>query len=73
MSTVSHDSPMPSAQRRPFMSIRSMTPTKDDSAPQGSWVTSGMACSRSSIIWTVRSKSAPTRSILFTKQIRGTW
>ena len=39
----------------------------------GSWVTAGSASSRSRIISTVRSKSAPMRSILLTKQRRGTW
>ena len=45
---------------------------KDCSRPHGSWTTRGTACRRSSIIFTVRSKSAPVRSILLTKQIRGT-
>ncbi len=49
-----------------------MTPRKSDSTPQGSWITSGVAPSRSVIISTQRWNSAPTRSILLTKQIRGT-
>ena len=49
-----------------------MTPRKSDSTPHGSWITSGVAPSRSEIISTHRWNSAPTRSILFTKQIRGT-
>ena len=36
-------------------------------------MTAGTASSRSSIIATVRKKSAPMRSILLTKQMRGTW
>jgi hypothetical protein len=50
-----------------------MTPRNSDSAPMGSWVTAGRASRRSRIIATVRSKSAPMRSILLTKQMRGTW
>ena len=49
-----------------------MTPRKSDSTPHGSWMTSGVASSRSTIISTQRWNSAPTRSILLTKQIRGT-
>ena len=49
-----------------------MTPTKSASTPQGSWITSGVAFSRSRIMSTVRKKLAPVRSILLTKQIRGT-
>ena len=52
--------------------MTSTTPRNDDSAPSGSSVTAGIASSRSRIISTVRGKSAPTRSILFTKQMRGT-
>ena len=70
---VSHSSPMPLAQTRALPSSRSTTPTNSDSAPIGSWVTAGSASSRSRIIATVRSKSAPIRSILLTKQMRGTW
>ena len=55
------------------MVSRSTTPWKSPSAPMGSWMTAGLASRRSRIISTVRSKSAPTRSILLTKQIRGTW
>ncbi len=40
--------------------------------PHGSWITSGVAPSRSLIMSTQRWNSAPTRSILSTKQIRGT-
>ena len=42
------------------------------SVPHGSWRTSGLAASRSTIISTVRSKLAPVRSILLTKAMRGT-
>ena len=54
------------------MRTRSMTPRKSDSTPHGSWITSGVAPSRSVIMSTQRWNSAPTRSILLTKQIRGT-
>ena len=75
ISTVSHSSPMPlsSAQCSAFMSMRSMTPMKLCSEPQGSCRTRAGMPRRSSIMPTVRAKSAPVRSILFTKQIRGTW
>ena len=49
-----------------------MTPWKFDSAPIGSWMTTGLAPSLVRICATVSLKSAPTRSILLTKQIRGT-
>ena len=52
--------------------IRSTTPTKSDSDPIGSWVINGEAPKRSVIMPTQRSKLAPTRSILFIKQMRGT-
>ena len=54
------------------MVTRSTTPWKPPSAPMGIWMTAGLASSRSRIIWTDRSKSAPIRSILLMKQIRGT-
>ncbi len=54
------------------MVTRSITPLKWPSAPIGSWMTAGIDSRRSSTIWTVRKKSAPIRSILLTKQIRGT-
>ena len=40
--------------------------------PIGIWVTSGLLPRRSLIISTVRQKLAPVRSILLTKQMRGT-
>ena len=54
------------------MVIRSMIPLKLASAPMGSWMTAGTDSSRFSIMSTVRKKSAPIRSILLTKQMRGT-
>ena len=45
---------------------------KSDSAPIGSCSTSGTAASRSTIMSTQRMNSAPVRSSLLTKQIRGT-
>ena len=71
-SRVSHSSPMSDDHTRAFSVSRSMTPLNSDSAPIGSWITAGSASRRSRIIWTVRSKSAPIRSILLTKQMRGT-
>ena len=50
-----------------------MTPRNSLSAPIGSCTTAGTASRRSRIISTQRRKSAPTRSILLTKQKRGTW
>ncbi len=55
-----------------FISTRSITPSKSDSAPIGIWIGIGFAPSRSTIMSTVRQKFAPIRSILFTKQMRGT-
>ena len=54
------------------MRTRSMIPRNVSSWPTGNWMISGRACSRSTIIWTPREKSAPTRSILLMKAIRGT-
>ena len=49
-----------------------MTPVKCSSEPIGSWTATGLACSLRSICSSVPRKSAPTRSILLTKQMRGT-
>ncbi len=49
-----------------------MTPRKSASVPIGICSTSGMAFSRETIMSTQRWNSAPMRSILLTKQIRGT-
>ncbi len=51
---------------------RSTMPLKSDSRPIGHWMGSGLALSRSRIILMVRWKWAPVRSILLTKQMRGT-
>ena len=72
ISVVSHSSPISETQCSAFISTRSITPWKSPSLPHGSCRTSGFACRRSTIISTVRPKSAPVRSILFTKPIRGT-
>ena len=73
IATMSYLSPLPSVcQSRARMRTRSMTPRKSDSTPHGSWITSGVAPSRSLIMSTQRWNSAPTRSILLTKQMRGT-
>ena len=55
------------------ISTRSTTPVKSPSSPMGICMTSGTAPSRSSIESTATKKSAPIRSILLMKQIRGTW
>ena len=52
--------------------VNKMDRTGADSEPHGSCRTSGFACRRSTIMSTVRRKSAPVRSILFTKPTRGT-
>ena len=70
--TSCHSSPLPSSQTLALMVTRSMMPLKWPSAPMGSWMTAGVDSRRSSIIFTVRKKSAPMRSILLTKQMRGT-
>ena len=49
-----------------------MTPAKPSSAPIGICTATGLACSLEPICSTVPPKSAPTRSILLTKQMRGT-
>ena len=54
------------------IAIRSMTPPKVSSAPMGICTGTGNMPSRSAIMSIVRSKSAPTRSILLMKQRRGT-
>src|SRR4028119_2450566 len=54
------------------MPTRSTTPRKSDSAPIGSWRTSGVELRRSTIMSTQLKKSAPVRSSLLTKHIRGT-
>ena len=54
------------------MSTRSTTPVKSPSAPIGSWMTATLAPRRSLIESTAAKKSAPMRSILLTKQMRGT-
>ena len=48
-------------------------PRKSPSAPIGSWIGTGCAPSRSIIVCTPWSKSAPMRSILLMYAIRGTW
>ena len=53
---VSHSSPISATQCSAFISTRSITPWNEDSAPHGSWRTSGFACSRSTIISTVRAE-----------------
>ena len=74
MSRTSYISPLAASadQTSAFMPTRSTTPVKSASAPIGICTTSGVAFSRVTIMSTQRWNSAPTRSSLFTKQIRGT-
>ncbi len=51
---------------------RSMSPANSASAPIGSWIGMALAPSRSIIVCTALSKSAPMRSILLTYAMRGT-
>ena len=60
-------------RRWPSSSTRSITPRKSPSAPIGSWIGTGWAPRRSIIVCTPMSKSAPVRSILLMKAMRGTW
>ncbi len=55
-----------------FIRTRSTTPLNLSSLPIGSWIATGLACSLVSIWPSVALKSAPMRSILLTKQMRGT-
>ncbi len=71
-SDISRDAPNSSVQRMSDSSIRSTTPLNFASSPTGICTAIGLAARRSRIISIVRSKDAPTRSILLTKQIRGT-
>src|SRR5699024_10802495 len=50
----------------------STTPRKSFSAPIGTCMTSGLAPRRSTMVPTVKKKSAPSLSILLMKQTRGT-
>ena len=61
-----------SSHRIAFMLIRSTMPENDSSAPIGSWITTGLPFRRVRIWSTQRRKSAPARSILLTKAMRGT-
>ena len=49
-----------------------MIPANFSSAPMGSWMQTGFAARRSTRVRTDMKKSAPTRSILLMKQMRGT-
>ena len=51
MSTTSHEAPRSSpCQTSAFISMRSMTPAKSDSAPIGSWMTAALQPKRSRIV-----------------------
>ncbi len=56
----------------PRLFTRSTTPLKSASAPIGTWSGTGLAPRRSRTWFTTLKKSAPLRSILLTKPIRGT-
>ncbi len=74
MSTMSYISPLVASadQTNAFIVTRSTTPWKSASAPMGSCMTIGTAPRRSLIMSTQRWNSAPVRSSLLTKQMRGT-
>ena len=73
MSTMSQDAPRsPLCQTRAFISTRSTTPVKSDSAPIGNWMTAALQPRRSRMVPSTKKKSAPVRSILLMKHIRGT-
>ena len=61
-----------SLYRIAFMPTRSTTPVNASSAPIGICTATGLACSLVRICSIAAVKSAPTRSILLTKQMRGT-
>ncbi len=64
--------PISPAKVYDFIVTRSTTPRMLFSAPIGIWIRQAFLDRRSSIDFTEESKSAPSLSILFTKQIRGT-
>ena len=72
ISSSDHSSPNPSSHTSARIWSRSTTPRNPPSDPMGSCTTAVTASSRSRIISTHCSKSAPVRSILLTKHIRGT-
>ena len=72
ISTTSIFEPRSSRYRIAFISMRSMTPSKRSSLPIGIWIGTGRAPRRSTIMSTQRQKSAPVRSSLLMKQMRGT-
>ena len=61
-----------SSHKIAFISIRSITPLKSSSVPQLIWIGTALAPKRSFSWSTTMKKSAPVRSILLTKTIRGT-
>ncbi len=61
-----------SSNRTAFMPMRSTTPSNDSPSPIGNCTGTGCARSLSTIMFTQFSKSAPTRSSLFTNASRGT-
>ena len=71
-SFTSHSEPSSLVHICAFNSIKSITPTKSDSAPIGICITAGRASSLSTIDSTPASKSAPVLSNLLIKQILGT-
>jgi hypothetical protein len=73
MSTTSKRLPSSvSSKVMPFIRIRSMTPWCCSSTPHGIWMGTAFALSFSLMLRTDMSKSAPRRSILLMKQMRGT-
>ena len=64
--------PSSSSQTYAFMATMSITPVKRSASPRGYCTANAFAPSRSRIMPTTWSKSAPVRSILLTNAIRGT-
>ena len=72
ISVLSKTLPASSRQMSACIVTRSTTPWKSASLPIGIWIGTGRAPRRSRIMSTQRQKSAPVRSILLMKQMRGT-
>jgi len=74
MSVTSHDAPSSSpSQIHACIVTRSTMPAYWASEPIGSWMTATLALWRSLIEASAPKKSAPVRSILLMKHMRGTW
>ena len=73
MSRIENSAPRPSTSYIiACMAMRSTMPRNFSSAPTGIWTGTALAPNRSRIISTAFANSAPTRSILLMKAMRGT-